>query len=57
MQPHQLRQPPMRPSFVGGAHHPNPHHNVMPGHDNPAPKPATKDDAYMQFMREMKGLL
>lgn len=54
MQPHQLRQPPSRP-FISGPHHPNVHN--APGHDHPTPKPATKDDAYMQFMREMKGLL
>lgn len=54
MQPHQLRHQPQSRPFFAGPHHP---HMVAPGHDNAAPKPATKDDAYMQFMREMKGLL
>lgn len=54
MQPHslQLQQQHKQRSFVGHDHNANKAANTA----QPA-KLATKDDAYMQFMREMQGLL
>lgn len=48
-QPHAMMQKPGQRQFPDLA-------NKHPTHIEPA-KAATKDDAYMQFMREMQGLL